>query len=111
MPARQRGGLVGVITVLVIVVIAGQQQAVRRPGKSGLPSAAQRWVYQWSSASHNDHDRACTPLFARTLAEAFKFDTGRGCTAYYSNVTSAAFRVRRVLRDGGGASQPLRIRT
>lgn len=102
--ARRRGPLIGVVTVAAVAVIAGQQHGGSAPIKPPLPSTPRQWVDQWAAASLNDPGRVCGRLFAPALASAFKSDTGRSCLAYYRNVTSPSFRIRRVLVDGVAAA-------
>lgn len=103
-PRRRRGPLFGVVTVAAVAVIAGQQHGGRAPGASRLPSTPRQWVDQWAAASLNDPGRVCGRLFAPALASAFRSDTGRSCVAYYRNVKSTSFRIRRVVEDGPAAA-------
>jgi hypothetical protein len=46
----------------------------------------------------------CHHLFAPGLAAAFKADTGDTCLAYYRQIDSPSYRVRRTLQDGPSAA-------
>jgi hypothetical protein len=85
-------------------VIAGQQHGGRAPAAPSLPSTPRAWVDQWAAASLNDPGHVCSRLFAPALASAFKSDTGHSCLAYYRNVTTRSFRIRRILADGDAAA-------
>lgn len=102
--ARRRGPLIGIVTVAAVAVIAGQQHGGGAATVSPLPSTPRQWVDQWAAASLNDPGRVCGRLFAPALASAFKSDTGRSCVAYYRNVTSKSFRIRRILADRDAAA-------
>ena len=102
--ARRRAPLLGIVTVIVVAVIAGQQHGGRTPNAPPLPSTPQQWVDQWAAASLNDPGRVCGRLFAPALAGVFKSDSGRSCFAYYRNVKTTSFRIRRVLEDGPAAA-------
>lgn len=101
---RRRGPLIGVVTVAAVAVIAGQHQGDRAASAPPLPSTPREWVEQWTAASLNDPGQVCERLFAPALASAFKSDAGRSCVGYYRKVTSASFRIRRILADGDAAA-------
>jgi hypothetical protein len=105
--AKRRGSrlLIAVGAVLVLAAITGQQHA-RRPASTValLPATPRQWVDQWSGAALEDPGRVCGQLFAPQLARAFKTDTGRSCSWYFSSVKSVSFRIRHVLQDGGTAA-------
>jgi hypothetical protein len=46
----------------------------------------------------------CHHLFARALTSAFKADTGETCLAYYHQIDSPSYRIRRTLQDGPSAA-------
>jgi hypothetical protein len=101
-PRRSRA-LIALATVIGVAVIAGAQRSggtVRAP----LPSSPQHWIEQWTSASLENPARVCQHLFATALAAAFKADTGRSCTRFYTSIRSSSLRIRHVLEDGPTAT-------
>jgi hypothetical protein len=103
---RPRRGwlLVGIVGLVVAAAIAGPQHGTRAAGVGSLPATPQQWVAGWTAASLSDPGGVCRRLFAPALATAFKADTGRSCIAYYRNVKTTPFRVRRVIVDGNAAA-------
>jgi hypothetical protein len=103
-PPRRGWMLLGIVGLVVAAAVAGHQHGGRATGASSLPAAPQQWVADWTAASLSNPGRVCRRLFAPALATAFKADTGRSCIAYYRNVRTTSFRVRRVIVDGNAAA-------
>jgi hypothetical protein len=101
--SRRSRALIGLAVVIVIAVIAAQQQHKSTP-TAGSPSTPRQWVAQWTGSSLEHPAAVCQHLFAPALAAVFTADTGRTCLAYYSSVTSSSFRIRHVLQDGPTAA-------
>ncbi|MHB8695473.1 MAG: hypothetical protein ACYDHH_29980 [Solirubrobacteraceae bacterium] len=84
-------------------VIAIHARPARLAGAS-LPATPRQWVDQWSAAAIENPGQVCGHLYSAALVAAYKIDTGRSCTRYYTAVTSVSFRVRHVLQDGATAA-------
>lgn len=103
---RRRTGFGIVVLIGAVAAIAASHHNHAAPARASvpLPATPSAWVQQWTAAALDNPGQVCDRLYAPALAQAFKADTGRSCTAYYTNVHTVSFRLRHILLDGPTAA-------
>ena len=94
----------GALLVLAVVAAAHNAATKSTRGRPLLPSTPAAWVQQFTASAVDQPTDVCHDLFAPGLAAAFKPDTGDTCLAYYRQIDSPSYRVRRTLQDGPSAA-------
>jgi hypothetical protein len=94
------------VALLILAVVAAAHNAATKStrGRRLLPSTPAAWVQQFTASAVDQPTDVCHHLFAPALAAAFKADTGDTCLAYYRQIDSPSYRVRRTLQDGPSAA-------
>lgn len=102
-PRRSRMPI-AIATLVLVVVIAGQQHASPAPAANALPATPRAWVDKWIAASLEYMGRVCRRLFSPALAAADKADTVLNCTSNHHSTRSSSLRVEHILHDGPTAT-------
>jgi hypothetical protein len=94
----------GALLAIAVITAARDAAAKSARARARLPSTPAAWVQQFTASAVDQPTDVCHHLFAPALAAAFKADTGNTCLAYYRQINSPSYRVRRTLQDGPSAA-------